>query len=578
MLGVKVKDAGLWLPRFITQVEKLEGDINRIVAFYGKSRDASYCYLNHWRNTSKLNIELYADPYLPEVERHGWTLARIKKEIQQLLREGKEEYYLNLDCDLVGLPVDLVPKLMETDKDIIAGMTWTEGRPIPTFFDIYVYRKEGCMFHPYHPPGVGETEPFPVDSVSTCYLAKREVELAGKYSNPYPHIPFCRTLKDQGYQVWVHPQVHAIHVDLEKYGIMHNPQPIPLSMVPYITNVGSKLSAAQVGAERFLNDVLHYTFRFSKMNPDGYKSVQSFLDSRPLITASYKVLNESEFLEYSLKSVYPYVDRIDIVEGAVKHAMHGANINGSSKDDTVEIIKSFPDPNNKIKLIQGKWDHKEEMQTKLLELCSSKWMLFIDGDEIIDPDSMKLVRVFAEHFQDGSKVYARPEKFINFWHDFKHVAYSVNPVSPWYLHGLPHPFLIHRDVHGLNFAGFHTMPMDGLGHPIAFDDPAYQGRQSVLDGVKVYHFGNAKSHRNMYNKLLFEVKRGQGAKAMVERGKQPEKSVEEDMWFSGSMPPDFIIERFKKELPQLLKDHPRRDEKLIRITRKKPVYKFKRLE
>ena len=38
----------------------------------------------------------------------------------------------------------------------------------------------------------------------------------------------------------------------------------------------------------------------------------------------------------------------------IASCLFAANEDGSSKDGTVEFIKSFPDPGNKIKLIQGR--------------------------------------------------------------------------------------------------------------------------------------------------------------------------------------------------------------------------------
>jgi len=187
-VATKVKDAAQWLPRFITQVEQLEGDIEKIVVMYAESRDTSFMLLKHWQDTSKHRVEIYADPYIPHDERHGALLTRVKQDIQKLLAKSSAEYYLNLDCDLVKIPPDLIPKLMAADKDIIASMVWTEGRDVPTFFDTYIFRTKGSRFYPFNPPGMGEKEPFEVDSMSTCYLAKKEVELAGVYKNPYPHV------------------------------------------------------------------------------------------------------------------------------------------------------------------------------------------------------------------------------------------------------------------------------------------------------------------------------------------------------------------------------------------------------
>ena len=563
LIGTKVKDAGIWLPRFIDQVEQLEGDISKIVVIYGPSKDNSLALLKLWRSKSRHKVEIYNQPYLSESERSGATLAKLKQDLQKLLQEDSAKYFLNLDCDLVVIPKDIIPRLIARDKDLIAAMVWTEGHEPKVFFDTYIFRLDGCMFHPYNPPGMKSTQPFTVDSVSTCYLAKREAELAGIYTNPYPHIPFCKTLKDKGFQIWIDPTVHTYHIDLEALGILHQPLDHPYSRVAFISDDGQKVGGYQVSAQRFKNSYEKYLEEYAKKNQESACRVHDLLDSRPLITASLKVLNEAEFLQQTLESIYPYVDKIDIIYGPVQQASHI-----SFKDNTPEIIANFPDSEKKITFLAGIWESKEQIQAKLLELCESKWMLFIDADEIIKPEGMIAVRAFCQANQHGEATYARPKQFYNFLHDFKHVAWSQNPISPWYEFGLPHPFLIWRDILGLNFNHFHTQPTDLFDELIAVDNPRYAGKQKVIDECIVYHFGNAKNKERTVDKLIFERR----------RDRNPDK-IENDWWFTGNMPQEFIIGDFDEaELPEILKSHPYFGKTKLEVTQKSPSFKFKVIE
>ena len=131
-----------------------------------------------------------------------------------------------------------------------------------------------------------------------------------------------------------------------------------------------------------------------------------------------------------------------------------------------------------------------------------------------------------------------------------------------------HPFLIWRDTPGLNFSYFHTYPIDVFGRNIALD-PYYEVKRVVLNNVLLYHYGHAKSPINTYNKLTYFEKRGSG---------EVIGSVEDDMWFSGVMPDDFVLKEFKGEPPKVLKKHPLYGETLIKILSSKPVYTFERLE
>jgi len=562
MIGTKVKDGETWLPRFISQVENLDGDILKIVAMYGKSRDRSFALLDHWRNTSKHDVEIYADPYLHPPERHGAFLAKVKRDLQTILKESGAQYFLNLDCDLVRLPPSLIPRLMRHDKDIIASMIWTENRSPPTFFDTYVFRLDGCKFHPYNPPGMNASEPIAVDSVSTCYLAKSEVELAGTYRNPHPHIGFGQSLRDQGYQVWIDPTTHVAHIDLEKLGITRDILPIPMSFAPYIDAKGVKYNPEQIGATMYHVMRTQYDIHLLQTEPEVIEPAYQFLRNRPLITASYKVHpHEYEILPYSIGSIYPYVDLIDIITGPIelREDTYPQSLFRAGGIPAKEL--DLEDPDGKIRIIYKTWRDKQEIQHKLLEICRSKWMLFIDGDEIIH--GMDKLRAFCEEHPDGTKDYARPERFLNFWHDFHNVAYSLNPISPWAQFGVPHAFLIHRDIAGLNFGMFHTIPTDGFGLPVHSDEGDRE-KKEVLDGVQVFHLGNAKDSKAMRDKLTFEKNRGIGY----------EREVKDDPWFTGKLPPDMVIQEYDGDYPDILKSHPRFGKRTVKVTRTKPHYEF----
>ena len=63
------------------------------------------------------------------------------------------------------------------------------------------------------------------------------------------------------------------------------------------------------------------------------------------------VFNGDHVLKENLEPLYPFANQILITEGPVKHYRQLGYT--TSTDNTVDIIKSFPDPENKIKLFQG---------------------------------------------------------------------------------------------------------------------------------------------------------------------------------------------------------------------------------
>jgi hypothetical protein len=101
---------------------------------------------------------------------------------------------------------------------------------------------------------------------------------------------------------------------------------------------------------------------------------------------------------------------------------------------------------------------------------------------------------------------------------------------------------------------------------VSLDFPSYRGRQAVLDGVFMYHFGNAKSREDMQFKMTLGHARLLGSK---------EGGDSEDPWFSGVLPSDMILEEFAGRLPRLMRGHPDFGKRKIEITESKPTYKFK---
>ena len=63
MVGIPIKDSAIWLPRFLTQLEKLE-DVSRVVFSYGPSRDPTLRMLKQWENETKHSTEIIHEPAL----------------------------------------------------------------------------------------------------------------------------------------------------------------------------------------------------------------------------------------------------------------------------------------------------------------------------------------------------------------------------------------------------------------------------------------------------------------------------------------------------------------------------------
>jgi len=104
-----------------------------------------------------------------------------------------------------------------------------------------------------------------------------------------------------------------------------------------------------------------------------------------MIKISYvmNVLNGEPFIKYQLDSIYSHAYEIIIVEGAYRKFAHSATVEGRSTDNTVEIISSYPDPENKIVLVQnpGFYDDRLDMCNEFLQRVTGDVIWQVDADE-----------------------------------------------------------------------------------------------------------------------------------------------------------------------------------------------------
>jgi len=219
LVGVPVKDAAIWLGRFLGQLEKLE-DVSRVVFYYGESRDPSLAILKEWAQKAPFPTEIYEDPPIRALSSD--QIAPVYQEFQEIMRDGDETHFLTIDADIMKFPKNLIYLLKKQKKDVIAPYVWVENSVPPMFYDVDVFRYRGCRFHPFSPPDLGKS--FEVDSVGTCFLASRAAFISVNIWNPYPHRSFCDNVREGGFRVWADPRISIYHLNKPPLGIY----PMPL--------------------------------------------------------------------------------------------------------------------------------------------------------------------------------------------------------------------------------------------------------------------------------------------------------------------------------------------------------------
>lgn len=133
----------------------------------------------------------------------------------------------------------------------------------------------------------------------------------------------------------------------------------------------------------------------------------------PKIGAAYITKNEEDYIEYSIKSVYPMVSKIVVVDNR-------------STDKTLEILEKMEDPQKKITVISRKFNNKTEQRNVYAEMITKDngydWLWVLDGDEVFDNENLRKIEhlIFA-----NDNVPAFCWNFIDFWQDFGHVSKGI---------------------------------------------------------------------------------------------------------------------------------------------------------
>jgi len=109
------------------------------------------------------------------------------------------------------------------------------------------------------------------------------------------------------------------------------------------------------------------------------------------------IFNGDYVLTENLKTIYPFAHEIVIAEGPTKHFQKMGY--KESTDKTLDIINNFPDPENKIKLIQGQWNSKDEMCNAFLKPMTGDYVWHVDSDELYFIDDIKKIITYLDKNQ-----------------------------------------------------------------------------------------------------------------------------------------------------------------------------------
>jgi glycosyltransferase involved in cell wall biosynthesis len=200
-------------------------------------------------------------------------------------------------------------------------------------------------------------------------------------------------------------------------------------------------------------------------------------------------------LEMCILNVYDIAHEIIIVEGATKAITHRFDgdtskytTDGSSTDDTINVIKNIPDPLNKIKLIEsnGFWDGKTEMCNAWASIATGDYIWQIDSDEFYHKSDMLKVKNILEK--------EKPDAiWFNAYHFFGGFDYCIDErgllltddksqwgCGPWYR--------LFKNVPGKSRWLSHEPPSYYCDGNICNDGLLLNQNYMSENGIKMYHY------------------------------------------------------------------------------------------
>tara|TARA_Y100000310_G_scaffold169872_1_gene170085 strand:- start:2065 stop:2892 length:828 start_codon:yes stop_codon:yes gene_type:complete len=139
------------------------------------------------------------------------------------------------------------------------------------------------------------------------------------------------------------------------------------------------------------------------------------------IIAGIIVFEEEDFIRETLTNLYLLCDKIIIVEGAHESVTSINNIK-RSQDNTIQYIKDFDDPENKIEYYEyngiSQGDHRNFALQKAV-IHKPDWYLQGDGDEIFHEKGIEPFKKFLKTTKENS---INPVHKL-FWNDLMHYEY-----------------------------------------------------------------------------------------------------------------------------------------------------------
>ena len=104
--------------------------------------------------------------------------------------------------------------------------------------------------------------------------------------------------------------------------------------------------------------------------------------------------NERDYIEYCLRSIYDFAHVIAV---SVNVGAPWGTTSIAPLDDTLEIVRSFPDPDGKLHVISGEWGSEMDQRIETFDMLRSEanYVMTVDADEVYTREHLNNIRRFV---------------------------------------------------------------------------------------------------------------------------------------------------------------------------------------
>lgn len=190
------------------------------------------------------------------------------------------------------------------------------------------------------------------------------------------------------------------------------------------------------------------------------------------------VLNGNYVLEECIRSIYPYANQILIAEGPVQY-WQDQGLAGST-DGTREVLRSIPDPDNKIQIVHGQFSEKDDQCNAYMQMLKpdNDYIWNLDCDEIFKPQDVETIMGLLDEYKITSVGF----RSRSFYGGFDHVLGGFEEGAE---------FMRIRKIYPGSYWATHRPPT--IAHTVSREKqwPERHLGHDALDqqfGVRMYHY------------------------------------------------------------------------------------------